>query len=57
MKATFLQLQFIENINNDFKVQYIDYGFYSNGSIAVNCKDKFGEFSITVNKEGLTTKN
>lgn len=55
MRATFLQLQFIEDINKNFKIEYVDYGFYSNGCIAVNCKDQFGEFSITVSKEGLTT--
>jgi len=57
MRATFLQLEFISNINKNFKIEVIDYGFYSNGSIGVNCKDKYGEFSITVCKKGLIIKN
>jgi hypothetical protein len=52
MKATFKQLNFIENLEKNFRVIFIDYGFYSNGCIGILCKDQFGEFSITVDKEG-----
>jgi len=55
MNATFEQLNFIENVEKNFKVTYLgDYGFYSNGSIGVRCKDQFGEFSICVDKNGKT---
>jgi hypothetical protein len=57
MKATFLQLQFIEDIEKNFNIKYIDYGFYSDGSIGVLCKDQFSEFSITVFPNGKTIKN
>jgi hypothetical protein len=56
MKATFLQLEFIENIKKNFNIEYIDYGFYSDGSISVLCKDSFSEFSITVYANGKTIK-
>jgi len=52
MKATFLQLQFIEDVEKKFNIKYIDYGFYSNGNIGVHCKDGFGDFSISVDKNG-----
>lgn len=55
MKATFKQLQFVENVEKNYCLTYLDYGFYSNGSIGVQCKDQFGEFSITVNEQGETT--
>ena len=55
MKASFLQLNFIENLEKNFKINYIDYGFLSNGDISVLCKDEFGEFAICVNKNGITT--
>lgn len=57
MNATFLQLQFIEDLNKNFGITYLnDYGFYSDGSIRVLCKDHFSEFSITVYKDGTTIK-
>ena len=56
MSATFLQLQFINDLEKNFNIQFIEYGFYSNGNISVLCKDKFGEFAICVNKNGLTNK-
>jgi len=55
MKATFEQLNFIENVKKNFNVNYLgDYGFYSNGRIGVKCKDQFGEFSICVDINGNT---
>jgi len=53
MKATFCQLNFIENIEKNFKITYLgEYGFYSNGSIGIKCKDNFGEFSICIDING-----
>jgi hypothetical protein len=57
MNATFEQLDFIENIEKNFNIIYLgNYGFYSNGNIAILCKDKFGEFSINIDKNGKTIK-
>ncbi len=56
MTATFKQLEFIENVEKNFRVKFLDYGFYSDGSIGVLCKDQFSEFSITVYKNGSTVK-
>jgi hypothetical protein len=53
MKATFLQLQFIENIEKNFRIKFLDYGFYSNGSIGINCQDQFGIFTFSINKDGI----
>lgn len=52
MKATFKQLDAIQNLYDNFKIEFIEYGFYSNGTIGAKCKDNFGLFSITINKEG-----
>jgi len=57
MNATFKQLQFIEDLEKNFRVKFLDYGFYSDGSIGVLCKDQFSEFSITVFENGSTVKS
>ncbi len=57
MQATTKQLQFIENIEKNFGIKYLNhYGFYSDGSIGVLCKDNEGQFSITVYKDGTTKR-
>jgi hypothetical protein len=56
MQATTKQLQFIENIEKNFGIKYLNYGFYSNGSIGVLCEDSEGQFSITVYKDGTTKR-
>ena len=54
MNATFNQLNSIENINKNFGIEFLRYGHYSNGDIAVLCKDEFSEFSISVDRYGNT---
>jgi len=56
MSANILQLEFIEKLRTQFRIEVLDYGFYSDGSIAVHCKDQFSEFSVTVYKNGTTIK-
>ena len=56
MKATTPQLIFIENMQKNFGVTPIDYGFYSDGSIGVAYKDQFGLASVTVYPNGKTVK-
>jgi len=55
MKPTSKQLTFIENIEKNFLIKMINYGFLSNGSISILCKDDFGNCVIVVNQEGITT--
>jgi len=57
MSANILQLEFIEKLRTQFCIEILDYGFYSNGSIAVHCKDQFSEFTVTVYKNGTTINN
>lgn len=56
MKATVNQILFIENIERNFGVTYIGYGFYSDGSIGVTYKDQFGFGCVTVYANGKTVK-
>jgi hypothetical protein len=56
MKATPFQLKFIENFEKNFRVQLIDWGFYSDGSIGINFKDQFGEHVDTVYPNQVTKK-
>lgn len=57
MTANILQLKFIEKLRTQFRIEVLDSGFYSDGSIAVHCKDQFSEFSVTVYKNGTTINN
>ena len=52
MKATTAQLLFIENMENNFGITPIEYGFCSDGSIGVSYTDKFGLGCVWVNKDG-----
>jgi hypothetical protein len=56
MRATIAQLMFIENMEKNFGITPIDYGFYSDGSIGVAYKDEFGLASVTVYPNGTTVK-
>jgi hypothetical protein len=49
-KLTFKQLEFINNLEKNFNIQFIEYGFYSNNTIGILCKDIFGLFSITIDE-------
>jgi len=52
MNATFKQLETIQNLNLNYKIDFLEYGFYSNGTISAKCKDTIGLFCITINKYG-----
>lgn len=53
MKATIEQLKKIESLKKDFCLDEVkDYGFYSDGTIGVLCVDKFGMFSVKIEKNG-----
>lgn len=52
MRASTLQLFAIENLKKNYLITVNDYGFYSNGTISVNCSDIYGDFAVTINSNG-----
>ena len=52
MKASFKQLETIQNLNYNFNIEFLEYGFYSNGTVNAKCKDNQGLFCITIDKNG-----
>jgi hypothetical protein len=56
MKATTEQILFMQNMEKNFGIKYLDYGFYSDGCIGVKFIDKFGFGNVTVYPNGKTTK-
>jgi len=53
MKAITEQLKKIERLKNDFCINVINYGFYSDGTMSVLCRDNEKDiFHVHVDKEG-----
>ena len=56
MKLNSKQIEALYNLKNNFcLLNFGDYGFYSDKSIGVICSDKYGDFSVTINVNGIIT--
>ena len=52
--ANINQLLALESLKNNFcLIKVGNYGYYSNGTIGVECSDKFGSFAVVITKEGI----
>ena len=53
MRATVKQLESLNNLEKDYALISVgEYGFYSDNTIGVICKDSFGEFNVKISVDG-----